>query len=156
VVLYEDAFATEKPLQIKRLPELKDFRVLVVDDEPDTRLLMTTIIENCGASVMTVDSAREAFAALEHFKPHLLISDIGMPEEDGYSLMRRIRNLPSEAGGTIPAIALTAYAREEDRRKALETGFQKHLAKPVKPEDLVAVVCEFAKAVKANNQEAES
>lgn len=151
VVLYEDASAPEKPFLIESIPELKDFRVLVVDDEPDTRLLMTTIIEKCGATVMTVESARAAFAALQHFKPRLLISDIAMPEEDGYSLLRRIRNLPPEESGSIPAIAMTAYAREEDRKQAFEAGFQKHLAKPVKPEDLIAVVCEFAKAKETGN-----
>lgn len=124
---------------------LKDIRILVIDDEPDTRLLLTTIMENCGATVMTAGSADEGFQAIEQFRPHLLISDIAMPEEDGYSLIRRIRALSPVRGGDTPAIALTAYAREEDRKQSLEAGFQKHLAKPIIPEDLIAVARELAK-----------
>jgi CheY-like chemotaxis protein len=118
-------------------------RVLVVDDEPDTRELLTTIIESCGAQVLAADSAGAAFKTIGKFKPHLLVSDIAMPGEDGYSLIRRLRNLGSEKGGSIPAISLTAYAREEDRQKALAAGFQMHLAKPIDPEDLLAAVREL-------------
>jgi CheY-like chemotaxis protein len=136
----------------ERFPGLEELRILVVDDEPDTRELLTTIIESCGAQVMAADSAREAFKALEKFKPHLLVSDIAMPGEDGYSLIRRLRILGPEKGGMIPAISLTAYAREEDRRLALAAGFQRHLAKPIDPEDLLAAVRELAAAAAAGNE----
>ncbi len=128
---------------IEKSSILKDSRILIVDDEADTLLLLTTIIEGSGASVITAASAVEAVQALEQFKPHVLISDIAMPDEDGYSLIRKLRTLSAEEGGDIPAIALTAYAREEDRNKALEAGFQRHLAKPINPDDLVTVVGEL-------------
>jgi PAS domain S-box-containing protein len=123
---------------------LDDVRVLIVDDEADARLLLTAIMEGCGATVMTAASVPEALAALSRFKPHILVSDIGMPEEDGYSLIRKVRALGEEEGGKIPAIALTAYAREEDRMRALLAGFQVHVAKPVNPAELIAVVGGFA------------
>lgn len=136
----------------ERFPGLKDLRILVVEDEPDTRVLLATIIESSGAKVLTAESAQAAFNVFEEFKPHVLISDIAMPDEDGYSLMRRIRALSHEKGGKTPAIALTAYARDEDRIKAIEAGFQKHMAKPIIPEDLLAVVREFALAENGNNK----
>ncbi len=119
---------------------LEDVRILIVDDEPDARLLLTAIINRCGASVLAVGSAAEALEALRQFKPHILVSDIGMPKEDGYSLMRKVRALTPEEGGRIPAVALTAYAREEDRMRALLSGFQVHVAKPVNPAELIAVI----------------
>jgi CheY-like chemotaxis protein len=115
-------------------------RILIVDDEPDARLLLKAIIEECGATVLAVGSAAEALKAVAEFKPHILVSDIGMPEEDGYSLIKKVRALKSEDGGKIPAIALTAYAREEDHLRALLAGFQVHVAKPVNPAELIAVV----------------
>ncbi|HVG34187.1 MAG TPA: PAS domain S-box protein [Pyrinomonadaceae bacterium] len=127
-------------MQIECPPSLDAVRILIVDDEPDARMLLTTIIEQCGATVMAVRSAAEALSALTEFKPHILVSDIGMPEEDGYSLIRKVRALRTEDGGRIPAIALTAYAREDDRMRALLAGFQVHLAKPVNPAELIAVV----------------
>jgi CheY-like chemotaxis protein len=121
-------------------PTLDAVRILIVDDEADARLLLKTIVEQCGAKVLAVGSVSEALEALVRFKPHLLLSDIGMPEEDGYALIRKVRSLSPEEGGQIPAVALTAYAREEDRRRALVAGFQVHLAKPVNPAELIAVV----------------
>ena len=124
---------------------LDGVRVLVVDDEADARETLTGMLEHCGAETLAVRSAGEALEALARFRPHVLLCDIGMPEQDGYSLIRQIRELPAEQGGTIPAAALTAYARGEDRRKALRSGFQMHLAKPVQLHDLTTVVASLAR-----------
>ncbi|HLL77154.1 MAG TPA: PAS domain S-box protein, partial [Pyrinomonadaceae bacterium] len=121
----------------ERLDRLK---VLVVDDELDTRELFRVGISQCGAEVVTAGSAREALEAIEEMRPDLLISDIGMPGEDGYELIRKVRALPAERGGKIPAIALTAYARTEDRLRALRAGYQMHVSKPVELAELVAVM----------------
>jgi CheY-like chemotaxis protein len=122
------------------LPVLDGLRVLVVDDEADARELLTTILRQYGVEVTAVASANEALETLPQLKPNVLVSDIGMPEEDGYTLMRRVRALDAEQGGQIPAVALTAYARAEDRIQALAAGFQLHIPKPVNPEELAAVV----------------
>ncbi|MBH8553225.1 PAS domain S-box protein [Nostocaceae cyanobacterium CENA357] len=122
------------------LPTLRGLRVLVVDDEPDARQLITTVLEQYGAKVMAVASAFEALLALPKFHPDILVSDIGMPQEDGYALIRKLRTLSQEQGGRIPAVALTAYARAEDRTQALLAGFQLHVPKPVNPTELAAVV----------------
>ena len=121
-------------------PVLDGLRVLVVDDEADARELLTTILRQYGVEVTAVASANEALETLPQLKPNVLVSDIGMPEEDGYTLMRRVRALDAEQGGQIPAVALTAYARAEDRIQALAAGFQLHIPKPVNPEELAAVV----------------
>ncbi|MDQ3815448.1 MAG: PAS domain S-box protein, partial [Armatimonadota bacterium] len=122
---------------------LKGVRVLLVDDEADARELLTTILEGAGAEVRTAGSspqALEVFEALEQWRPDVLVSDIGMPSQDGYSLIRRVRSLPPERGGQIPAVALTAYARAEDRLRALSAGYQMHVPKPVEPNELPLVV----------------
>jgi CheY-like chemotaxis protein len=140
VVLYEAPPEPEEHPLRERFAERENLRVLVVDDEPDTRLLLATIIESCGAIVKSADSAGEAFVLMKEFKPDLVISDIAMPIEDGYSLIRRVRELAPDRGGKIPAIALTAYAREEDRVLALNAGFQMHLSKPVEPDELLEAI----------------
>lgn len=127
-----------------QLSILENVRVLVVDDEADTRNLLTTILGQYGAQVTAVASTQEAMTALSQFHPDILISDIGMPEEDGYTLIRKVRSLPSNEGGKIPAVALTAYARSEDRTQALLAGFQLHIPKPVNPGELAAVVANLA------------
>ncbi len=119
---------------------LDGLRVLVVDDEFDARSLLTAMLERCGAQVIAVGSAREGIDSVESWKPDVLIADIGMPVEDGYGLIRRVRALPKEHGGQTPALALTAYARTEDRVRALSEGYQVHLAKPVDRAELAAVV----------------
>ena len=119
---------------------LAGLRVLVVDDEIDARSLLTTMLERCGAQVVAVGSAREGLESVESWKPDVLIADIGMPVEDGYGLIKKIRALPKERGGQTPALALTAYARTEDRVRALSEGYQVHLAKPVDRFELAAVV----------------
>jgi signal transduction histidine kinase/CheY-like chemotaxis protein len=112
---------------------LTGIRVLVVDDDADSREFIAFVLEQLGAQVSTVTSAGEAIASLEQLPPDILLSDIGMPDMDGYMLMRQIRAMPPEQGGQILAIALTAYAGEIDRQQALAAGFQHHLAKPVEP-----------------------
>ena len=118
---------------------LDGLRILIVDDEPDTRDMLKAGLSRCGAEVVAAASATEAFAAISTALPDLLISDIGMPGQDGYEFIRRFRKLPVEEGGKIPAIALTAYARVEDRMNALRAGYQMHVPKPVDLAELVAV-----------------
>jgi len=120
--------------------QIAGVRVLVVDDEPDARALLRRVLEDCDAIVSAAPSVERAMAVLQTERPDVLISDIGMPGEDGYSLIRRVRRLSSDAGGSIPAIALTAYASSEDRVQSVLAGFQHHLAKPVEPAELVAMV----------------
>ena len=120
--------------------DLSGLQVLVVDDEADSREFIAFLIEQYGAKVMRAASAEEALAALSHSQPDILLSDIGMPEVDGYRLMQQIRALPAEAGGQIPAIALTAYAAEIDYQQAMAAGFQQHVAKPVEPQKLVQAI----------------
>ena len=125
-------------------PQLGDLRVLVVDDEEDTCEVLRAILEGCGARVRAVTSAASALEALAEEAFDVLISDIGMPEEDGYSLIAKVRALDKGRGGRIPAAALTAYAGEEDRIRTLRSGFQIHVPKPVSPNELVAVVANLA------------
>ncbi len=128
--------------QVWGLPDLlRDVRILVVEDEKDTRDLLVTALEQCGAEVTAADSVPEALAAFDRARPDVLVSDIGFPGEDGYSLIRKVR---ARNGGGVPAAAVTAYAGAEDRRRALEAGFQTHLAKPVDPSELIAAVAHLA------------
>jgi PAS domain S-box-containing protein len=119
-------------------------RVLVVDDEADARELLQTVLHDEGAIVETASSAAEGLAALPRFLPHVLVSDIGMPEEDGYAFLRKVRKLERERGGNAPAVALTAYTRDVDRIAALDAGFTNHLGKPIDPRALIAVVASLA------------
>ena len=121
-------------------PALEGLRVLVVDDEVDTRQLVSTIVAESGAEVKACASAHEALETLRQWKPHVLMSDIGMPGEDGYSLIRQVRSLSPEHGGCIPAAAFTAYAREEDRKRILAAGYQMHVAKPFGSGELIAII----------------
>jgi CheY-like chemotaxis protein/anti-sigma regulatory factor (Ser/Thr protein kinase) len=115
-------------------------RVLIVEDDPDTRELLRTILEEAGATVATTASARETRAAIGRQQPDLLLADIGMPNEDGYSLMQSVRALEADDLRRMPAIALTAHARVEDVERALASGFQVHLAKPVEASELVSTI----------------
>jgi CheY-like chemotaxis protein/anti-sigma regulatory factor (Ser/Thr protein kinase) len=115
---------------------LEGLRILVVDDEPDARELVRAILTGCGGEVNCCESAAEAMTAIREWKPDLLVSDIGMPNEDGYSLIKKVRKLRSKRS-KLPAVALTAYATKEDKARALATGFQMHVAKPIEPEILV-------------------
>lgn len=123
---------------------LAGMNVLVVDDEPDSLELIRGILTKCHANVFTAASAREGLQRLEAILPDVIISDIGMPEKNGYQLMQEVRNLPEEKGRAIPAIALTAFARPEDRARAIEAGFQVHLTKPVGALELVNTIRDLA------------
>jgi CheY-like chemotaxis protein len=114
--------------------------LLIVEDEPDSLEILKVVLSRYGADVTTASSAYEALKILETMRPNVLISDVGMPDVDGYELMHRVRSLDAERGGGILAIALTAYAREEDRKRALDAGFREHVAKPVDPATLVNVI----------------
>jgi signal transduction histidine kinase/CheY-like chemotaxis protein len=128
--------------------ELEGLTVLVVEDQADSRELIEHVLTNSGAQVLTAGSAREALELLDSNKPDVLVSDIGMPEVDGFEFLRRVRALGPDRGGRIPAIALTAFARSEDRTRALRAGFLVHLAKPVDPAELVATVASVAGRVR--------
>ncbi len=125
-------------------PSLARLKVLVVDDDRDARDILRYMLEECGADVITAENAGEALIALRVERPDLLLSDIGMPGVDGYELMRRIRQLGPEEGGRVPAVAISAFARSEDRRRALMAGYQMHLSKPVEPAELRAVCASLA------------
>ncbi len=120
--------------------DLAGVSVLVVDDEADTREMLERLLVRHRATVRTTASAHDALALLQAMRPTVLVSDIAMPDEDGYTLIAAIRRLPPECGGTTPAIALTALARKEDRLRAMLAGFQMHLAKPIEPSELVVVI----------------
>ncbi|HEU4875829.1 MAG TPA: PAS domain S-box protein [Pyrinomonadaceae bacterium] len=137
--LKQPAIAVTEPRD-QQPSSLSGLRVLVVDDEIDARTLLSAMLERCGAQVVAVSSAREGLESVETWKPDVLIADIGMPVEDGYGLIKKVRALPKERGGLTPALALTAYARTEDRVRALSEGYQVHLAKPVDRYELAAVV----------------
>src|SRR5262249_9361890 len=126
------------PLDEIELPALDDVSVLIVDDEPDGRALVARILEGRGAKPTCVSSAAEALKTLATARFDVRLSDIGMPDMDGYELMRRVRALDSTTTGTLPAIAVTAYARPEDRQRSLLAGYQMHLSKPIEPRELIA------------------
>jgi signal transduction histidine kinase/ActR/RegA family two-component response regulator len=119
---------------------LKGLRVLLVDDEPEARKVFSTVIERTGAEVRACETAGEALEMLQDWRPDVLMSDIAMPDEDGYSLIGKVRSLPRDKGGATPAAALTAYARDEDRKRALDAGYQMHIAKPVSSGQLINVI----------------
>ncbi|MGA9997950.1 MAG: ATP-binding protein [Pyrinomonadaceae bacterium] len=121
-------------------PLLNDIRVLLVDDDADTLAMLDRLIAQCGAEIITARSAAEALNIIESSKVDVLVSDIGMPEEDGYTLIRKVREMEQERGGRLPAVALTAYAMAEDRLRALSSGFQAHVSKPIEPNELLMVL----------------
>ena len=132
----------EAPARTRLVP-LQGVRLLVVDDDDDARELLSIILEEAGAEVTTAASANEAVAAFERERPDVLVSDIGMPGEDGYGLIRRVRLLEGESAAKVPAVALTAFARAQDRGEALGSGFQAHLAKPIEPGELTALIAQL-------------
>lgn len=136
-------YAQSAPSEIS----LRGLTVLVVDDELDARELVRRMLEDAGAQVQTAASAQEAIMAIQQAPPDLLLSDIGMPYEDGYSLIRRLRKLPADKGGNTAAVALTAFARTDDRRNSLLAGFQMHVPKPVDARELVTVVASVTRRV---------
>ncbi len=142
----EDAPARAADDPVQSPPELAGLRVLVVDDEPDARDLLRAVLEHCAAKVTTAASVTEALRHFAADRFDVIVSDIGMPERNGYDLLREVRARGADAGGSTPAIALTAYARSEDRRRALVEGFQTHVAKPIDPQELVLIVASVANA----------
>jgi CheY-like chemotaxis protein len=136
----ERTYSTMENAEISADEKLKHLRILVVEDDSDTQELLKTVLQQHGAEVIAVYSAASALLEFERAKPDVIISDIAMAGENGYDLIRKIRSLGPAAGGHIPAIALTAYAGIADRRRALLAGFQTHLAKPIEPDDLLAVI----------------
>jgi signal transduction histidine kinase/CheY-like chemotaxis protein len=143
----EEALVSIPAPQSEVIPELTGLRILVVDDEADARTLARRVLEERGAHVTTVCSAAEAMATVDDSRlPSVIISDIGMPEQDGYDLIKQMRALPGDAG-RVPAVALTALARAEDRKRALSAGYQKHVSKPVDPNELVAVIVSLVRPV---------
>ena len=125
------------------LRDLSRVKVLVVDDEPDARDLIKRILSDCNASVTTAASARAALESFRSAPPDVLVSDLGMPGMDGFELLAKVRALGAAAGGNVPAVALTAFARSEDRLRALEAGFAAHISKPVEPSQLIATVAKM-------------
>jgi PAS domain S-box-containing protein len=119
---------------------LAGLRVLLVEDGLDERQLLSTVLEQRGAEVIAVSSAEAAWRVFDEIRPHVLVSDIAMPQVDGYTLVRKVRSLPAERGGATPAVAVTAFASDEERQRALEAGFHIHLAKPVEPAELVTTI----------------
>jgi CheY-like chemotaxis protein len=131
---------------------LDDIKVLVVEDDKDAREFVERLLSEAGAIVAAVPSAAAALERLRLELPDLLVSDIGLPDEDGFSLIKRIRELPAATGGRVPAIALTAFVRPEDRRRALQAGFQSFVGKPVDPTELLASIASFAQMVRSREK----
>ena len=121
-------------------PRLAGIRILVVDDEPDTRELLRQVLEGCGAEVREADSVALALQEVREWQPGVIVSDIGLPGEDGYELIRKVRDWERNSGTWTPAVALTAYARTKDRMRALVAGYQVHVAKPIEPLEFALVV----------------
>ena len=142
----------ERPRETEDRPRA-GLTVLLVDDEEDAREALRLILQQNGMLVTTAASAREAFELVERLQPDILLSDIAMPGEDGLSLIRRVRMLPFDRGGQVPAIALSAYAGAEDRRQALLAGFQRHIPKPVDPAHLLAAIATMARTGARRNGE---
>jgi CheY-like chemotaxis protein len=121
-------------------PRLDGLHILVVEDDADGRELLSTVIERAGARATAVASVRAALQALESLQPDALVSDIGLPSEDGYALIRQLRAREAERGGFLPAVALTGYVRAEERAQVLAAGFQLHVPKPVDIAELIAAI----------------
>jgi len=130
--------------ETKARPPLQGLTVLVVDDQEDARELMRVVLGRCGATVVAAESTAAALEALDRCRPDVILSDVEMPGEDGYSLIRKVRARSPERGGTVPAAALTAYARTEDRVHSLRAGFHRHVPKPVQPDELAEIVASLA------------
>jgi CheY-like chemotaxis protein len=143
-----DARASEGQLY----SSLEGIRVFIVEDEPDTREFLERFLTGAGAQVEAVSTAKEALAKLPECDADILVSDIGLPDMDGYDLIQQVRQMGPQNCGAIPAIALTAYARTEDRTRALRAGYQAHLAKPVEPAELVATIASFAELIEGQRR----
>jgi CheY-like chemotaxis protein len=138
---------TERREAMTRLGDLHGIRVMAIDDDEDALHLLRVVLETAGADVTILGSPLAALQRIAEVKPHVLVVDLGMPEIDGFEVIRRVRASVDPAIRNVPAAALTAFARSEDRTKALQSGFQMHLAKPVDPGELVASIATLAKRV---------
>lgn len=138
------AVAQSGEMSVLEFRSLDGLRVLIVDDEPEAREIISTVIMRTGAEVTACTTATEALAKLAEWRPDVILSDIAMPDEDGYSFIGKVRSLPRDKGGETPAAALTAYARDVDRRQALAAGYQMHIAKPIGASQLVHMVARLA------------
>lgn len=136
--------AAELGSQLERPKELQGLTVLLVDDEADTRQMLCELLEQCGSSVLLAASAKEGLAELDRASPRVIVCDIGMPDTDGYWFIEEVRKRPPDKGGRTVAVAVTAYAAPEDRRRALRLGYQMHLSKPVEPAEFLAVLANLA------------
>jgi signal transduction histidine kinase/ActR/RegA family two-component response regulator len=136
--------AEETKTNLKPLPSLDGLQILLVDDEPDSLQILNVMLAEYGARVLAVASAAEALEALQWYKPDVLVSDLAMPGEDGYSLISKVKALEAESGKQIPAVALTAYVRVEDRARALAAGFNMFVPKPVEPNELITAIANLA------------
>jgi signal transduction histidine kinase/CheY-like chemotaxis protein len=145
-----------RPSPTPRLPRLDALRVLVVDDDADGRTLTSIVLTQAGATVEAAGSAREALQILDEKRPDALVTDIRLPDEDGYGLLRHVRQHEAEHGGFIPAVALTGYARAEDRDQALAAGFQAHVPKPIDPVELAAAVAASVQSAKTKPRKPKS
>jgi len=139
-----DDHELDEPEREARHPQLEGLRILVVDDDRDSRTFLVTLLEEHGAEVRSAGSSAQALDLFSHDPVDVLVSDIAMPGEDGYDLIHRVRELPADAGGLTPAVALTAYVRIEDQHAAIAAGYQRHIKKPVVVSELIAVVAELA------------
>jgi CheY-like chemotaxis protein len=142
----DPARAEERRREVERrrvrsgIVRLDGLHVLLVEDDDDSRKLLATMLKRYGARVTAAKSAKEALGVFDGELPDVMISDIGMPEQDGYELIRKVRALPPERGGLIPAIALTGYASKKDRERALAAGYHQHIAKPIEQADMIAAI----------------
>jgi signal transduction histidine kinase/ActR/RegA family two-component response regulator len=129
---------------VPRMPRLDGLRILVVDDDGDGRALTSLVLTQAGATVKAAASVRDALEMLDAERPDVLVSDVGLPDQDGYALIRQLRQREKDHGGFLPAVALTGYARAEDRVRVLAAGFQAHVPKPVEPAELATVIADIA------------
>ncbi len=140
----------KKPITKKEGQPLNGLNILIVEDDPDSREVLQLFLEQSGADILSAESALEAMTLLSEAKlngglPDIILSDLAMPDEDGYSLISRIRKLPSENGGSIPALALSAFASNDNKQKAFEAGFQKYHTKPFEPDGIIEDIKELVK-----------
>jgi CheY-like chemotaxis protein len=131
---------TKGPIVLDESPNLSGVRVLLIDDEADTRNLLRVVLEQCNAEVKDASSAEEGLKIAREWNTSIVVSDIGMPGSDGYDFIRKFRQWERERGTSIPAVALTAYARAEDRMRALAAGYQIHIPKPIDPTEIALVI----------------
>jgi CheY-like chemotaxis protein len=141
----QTVLSESEPVQpAQNLESLNGLTILLVDDDLDTRDFQAFLLEQTGARVIAAESGREVLQILDHTLPDVIVSDLGMPEMDGYTLMQQIRSRTPDRGGEVPAIAVSAYAGDANQQEAFKVGFQKHLAKPIEAERLICAIVELS------------